>query len=180
MRQSIRLLVAAIAWLLLSATMLAWAAGQFQPWHFGFGTTRNRAYISFQTTRAHLELLRESEGGAADFMGPYSMSPLDLLKDLHGPDRIENLLGIRLHHGTLTLPPGRFSPFCATRHFSIAALAVPYPQLLTLAALPPIFFTWRYLRSRRRHPRGHCPQCGYNLTANTSGVCPECDHPFRR
>ena len=25
---------------------------------------------------------------------------------------------------------------------------------------------------RRRH--GLCPACGYNLTANVSGVCPEC------
>jgi hypothetical protein len=26
----------------------------------------------------------------------------------------------------------------------------------------------------RRIPAGHCQQCGYNLTGNTSGVCPEC------
>jgi hypothetical protein len=24
---------------------------------------------------------------------------------------------------------------------------------------------------------GHCPACGYNLTANTSGTCPECGTP---
>jgi predicted Zn-ribbon and HTH transcriptional regulator len=27
---------------------------------------------------------------------------------------------------------------------------------------------------RRRIPPGHCRRCGYNLTANTSGRCPEC------
>ena len=26
----------------------------------------------------------------------------------------------------------------------------------------------------RRHPPGHCVQCGYNLTGNVSGRCPEC------
>ena len=26
---------------------------------------------------------------------------------------------------------------------------------------------------------GHCPTCGYNLTGNTSGVCPECGSPMR-
>ena len=26
----------------------------------------------------------------------------------------------------------------------------------------------------RRHPPGHCQKCGYSLTGNTSGVCPEC------
>ncbi len=26
----------------------------------------------------------------------------------------------------------------------------------------------------RAHPPGHCRRCGYDLTANESGVCPEC------
>jgi len=28
--------------------------------------------------------------------------------------------------------------------------------------------------SKLRHAKGHCPMCGYDLTGNTSGVCPEC------
>ncbi|MBN1512037.1 MAG: hypothetical protein JXB13_08480 [Phycisphaerae bacterium] len=28
----------------------------------------------------------------------------------------------------------------------------------------------------RRPPKGHCQKCGYNLTGNVSGVCPECGH----
>ena len=27
---------------------------------------------------------------------------------------------------------------------------------------------------RRRFPAGHCQRCGYDLTGNVSGVCPEC------
>lgn len=27
---------------------------------------------------------------------------------------------------------------------------------------------------RRRCPPGHCQKCGYNLTGNVSGRCPEC------
>ena len=30
------------------------------------------------------------------------------------------------------------------------------------------------LRRWRRRKRGLCLHCGYNLTGNTSGVCPEC------
>ncbi len=30
------------------------------------------------------------------------------------------------------------------------------------------------LRRNRRYPRGHCQSCGYNLTNNTTGTCPEC------
>jgi hypothetical protein len=32
----------------------------------------------------------------------------------------------------------------------------------------------RLLRGHRRLRRGCCPACGYDLTGNTSGTCPEC------
>jgi hypothetical protein len=35
------------------------------------------------------------------------------------------------------------------------------------------------LDGRRRHPPGHCQACGYNLTGNVSGVCPECGEKVR-
>lgn len=44
----------------------------------------------------------------------------------------------------------------------LAALALP-------TALP--------IRSERRFPRGLCPACGYDLTGNVTGRCPECDQP---
>lgn len=31
-----------------------------------------------------------------------------------------------------------------------------------------------YFLTGRRAPVGHCRSCGYNLTGNVSGVCPEC------
>jgi hypothetical protein len=31
-----------------------------------------------------------------------------------------------------------------------------------------------WYRDRRRIPAGHCRKCGYNLTGNLGGVCPEC------
>lgn len=44
-----------------------------------------------------------------------------------------------------------------------AGLLVQMPLLVT-----------RALKARSRRARGLCRTCGYNLTANTSGVCPEC------
>ena len=43
--------------------------------------------------------------------------------------------------------------------------------LFLLAAGIPTIILWR---GDRRHPPGHCQNCGYNLTRNVSGVCPEC------
>ena len=44
-------------------------------------------------------------------------------------------------------------------------LVIAFAVASVLLALP---FTWR------RHQPGHCVTCGYNLTGNTSGRCPEC------
>ena len=47
-------------------------------------------------------------------------------------------------------------------------LWIPYLALLTLSLL-----LWRIGRPRRFRA-GHCQSCGYDLTGNTSGRCPEC------
>ena len=43
-----------------------------------------------------------------------------------------------------------------------------------LAVAIPSAILWR---QDRRPRKGHCPHCGYNLTGNESGVCPECSTP---
>jgi hypothetical protein len=42
-----------------------------------------------------------------------------------------------------------------------------FASLLILTVL-----IWR--RAGRYNPVGHCDKCGYNLTGNVSGFCPEC------
>lgn len=40
----------------------------------------------------------------------------------------------------------------------------------------PTAFLWHHDRRRKFKP-GRCQNCGYNLTGNISGVCPECGMP---
>ncbi len=40
-----------------------------------------------------------------------------------------------------------------------------------------LFTALLWWRDWRKHPPGHCPRCGYDLTGNVSGVCPECGRP---
>jgi len=47
---------------------------------------------------------------------------------------------------------------------------IPLYILLLAAGIPTFVLFYR----DRRHPPGHCQKCGYNLTGNESGVCPEC------
>jgi len=52
----------------------------------------------------------------------------------------------------------------------ILAFNFPMPVAVAASVLA-LFFA---LRHRPRHLENHCKSCGYNLTANVSGVCPEC------
>jgi len=60
-------------------------------------------------------------------------------------------------------------PSWQSRMFSSFDLPLWMPFLI-IATLT--IFLW--FRARRRHPPGHCGSCGYNLTSNESGRCPEC------
>ena len=56
-----------------------------------------------------------------------------------------------------------------------SVVILPLWLFLGLAAVPTSFFWWR---SRPR--RGHCRKCGYDLTGNVSGRCPECGRAVSR
>ncbi|MBN1489161.1 MAG: hypothetical protein JXA69_04520 [Phycisphaerae bacterium] len=55
--------------------------------------------------------------------------------------------------------------------YGMTSIAVPYWILFLLVAIPTAVLWWR---GRRCIPSDCCRQCGYNLTGNVSGVCPEC------
>ncbi|MFN0135000.1 MAG: hypothetical protein ACKVS9_02665 [Phycisphaerae bacterium] len=85
--------------------------------------------------------------------------------------------------GTIYLTPpdiadsARFLEF-AFYHARAATLNSQFqmPTWLALAVLAAASIAvWFLFRPRRR--KGHCRQCHYNLTGNTSGVCPECGTP---
>jgi hypothetical protein len=50
----------------------------------------------------------------------------------------------------------------------------PVWSVLLVTLLFPVHTAFLWWLDRRRIPPGHCQTCGYNLTGNVSGVCPEC------
>ncbi len=54
-------------------------------------------------------------------------------------------------------------PYSIAWTFCVAAVCGMALSIVCLVTAP-----------RKVPPPGHCRQCGYNLTGNVSGVCPEC------
>jgi len=63
--------------------------------------------------------------------------------------------------------PYSFGPALITQLGHVKPLWKP----LAFIIVPTAFLWWL---DRRRIPPGHCQNCGYNLTGNVSGTCPEC------
>lgn len=57
--------------------------------------------------------------------------------------------------------------------FGIRTVAVRWPWVVFLFTIAPALWFARFVRHRRRSRPGCCA-CGYDLTGNVSGVCPEC------
>ena len=69
-------------------------------------------------------------------------------------------------------------PFAANSTLTVAAIPLWAPTALLLICLA-LAVALRAHRHRRCLRTGLCIQCGYNLTGNESGICPECGRPIR-
>jgi hypothetical protein len=80
--------------------------------------------------------------------------------------------GLRVSHHA---GPRRFGSVVMVGHHDSVVIWTGWIFFASLPlALAAIMSLLRILRSRRRRRHGNCPACAYNLTGNTSGVCPEC------
>ena len=57
---------------------------------------------------------------------------------------------------------------------TVASLWLPYWILVFALAILPLLWLWRRRRRMALERVGCCATCGYNLTGNVSGICPEC------
>jgi hypothetical protein len=77
--------------------------------------------------------------------------------------------------GIVAVPTVSIAFAVETRHYT-AAMNAP---LLWVACVIIGTTLLCKIDSRRRLGANHCQQCGYDLTGNTSGVCPECGEAIR-
>jgi len=56
-------------------------------------------------------------------------------------------------------------------------IIIPYWCLLAVSLPLPVVWIFRHRRQTHRRKRSLCLTCGYDLTGNVSGTCPECGTP---
>ncbi len=62
-------------------------------------------------------------------------------------------------------------------HADLSEVYVPFWMLAAATGVPA---AWLWFLDRGRTRRGCCRGCGYDLTGNTTGVCPECGRTLGR
>ena len=89
---------------------------------------------------------------------------------------------IKLGHGSIWHPSVSKAmvtvggPGLVTISSTISVVNVP---LIPWAILPGVLGAVVWWRLARKHPRGHCAACGYDLSGSPAGPCPECGRAER-
>jgi hypothetical protein len=76
--------------------------------------------------------------------------------------------------GTLIKRPGFAMLTGANLVYMQLSIWIPLGLIVLFAVYPAIALIAGPLRRRHRRRKGLCTTCGYNLTGNTTGTCPEC------
>lgn len=177
MRQSLRMVAAGVSLLLFVTMVGLWARSLGH--HASTIWLRPERYVEVENVDGvlGLEWARDSwsrppiAGGA--LYGRYAWrSPLPAGRDrtsLRTPTF--NRFGFGFHVVKTIGPPQGMWRY---GNRSLVICYVPYWLLALLFAVLPGRWLMLSLRQGNRNQSGHCASCGYNLTGNTSGVCPEC------
>ncbi len=141
--------------LAIAASCLWFVSYTFFYFHFRYG------HISANTIRPGLCICWNSglKRNAGDFC--YVAPP-------NNHQRWWTLPNVSYDDGTMPIP---FLPNPNGPRGAFYSIYLPH-WLTNLVAWSAFIVLWR---KARRQPNGHCRKCGYDLTGNVSGQCPECD-----
>ena len=143
------------------ATAGLWLAGYMTPLSWSHRTKTQLVVIAVHDG----ELMLRRRSSTVDWRSPPA-SPDDTWTLKQVKHKVP-FLGLRLEHA-------KASAGEAGTVYGGKAV-IPLWLVFTLLIFYPVTaFLRGPVRRARRRKRGSCVQCGYNLTGNTSGTCPEC------
>ena len=143
------------------ATLAAWAVSVIAP--TDFKTRTSDGQLTLGLIDGSLQLRRRTS--TLDWAAEAPEEPEDW--SLRRSGHVVPYLGIR-HEYVEAGPPD-------STILSVRKIVVPFWLLFVATMAYPLVAWFRGpLRRRRRRSLGLCLACAYDLTGNTSGVCPEC------
>jgi hypothetical protein len=167
---------AGVSLLIFLATVVLWVRSYWGPTYTGYVLHRdgmaNGCRLVSNSGGIMIELRRsrassDKAGFFWDTLRPDQDTPF-----LAGDDTFNhrhNFLARRIHVAA--------RPQMGFLGYDVVTIVVPdWFVVMMLAAFPAVRL-WRCYRKRAREEGYRCSACGYNLTANASGVCPECGTP---
>ena len=165
-------LVAALSFALCVAAAAFWA-WSYTAWAYDDATGWRAKWKFYPTT--HYRCEATTRRGSVKVHG---------LEGVRMPDGGFRGIGGKLFnssHARMTTMTAGFgfgrSPPGDTQYAFMFMLMFPFWAVVLLTAVLPALWVilWRRRRAvRRRAQAGLCGKCGYDLTGNTTGVCPEC------
>jgi hypothetical protein len=185
MRRRLFSLASAVSLLMCVATAVIWvrsysiqdAAERFvlqdyenSHWNVDDGVTSTRGLILW-THQRHPDVgsaTRERVEWHFYHPAPVEQDPEPWHNDLYGAESLsrKSVLGMS---SNLTLHPRALREKWRVDGFYVL---VPHRIIVTASLILPM--AWVFARVRHTRRLGRCPTCSYDLTGNTSGVCPEC------
>jgi len=170
--------MAALSLLLCVATVVLWVRSYRTRDAIGWGWHGGNCHLA-QSIVGRVHVLSDLDGGCE---GGFSYSAMRLVPnpmwnagmssypvkvEWHGPFIWQTYTR---SSGFGFMPGGR-SSFVINHH---RLIVVPHWALSGLWAVGPAVWAVACVRRRRWAIEGRCAACGYDLTGNVSGVCPEC------
>ena len=181
MRRRLFAVVSAFSLLLCFATLALWVRSYWShdtlgcrtvhigtdsmdSWFYGLNSSKGVLLVAFNT-KVHITDVRDVPN---EREGTHFVCFGNLPVDMHHLDSSDYWHGFSCdfsHH------PG------TNVSFDLAEIGFPLWLLVMLTAILPSLRAIRFVQRHRIHKLHHCLSCGYNLTGNVSGVCPECGTP---
>jgi hypothetical protein len=158
-------LLSTLSLLLCAAITLLWVRSYFVGDAFDWAT---------RTGRAGVDSCRGSLSMGWVYVPPADLANIER-RTLYTSKPASEAAGDRI------MPAWSFAGFALVRFdfrgMRFRELRVPFWLVVLVTGTAPAVHLWR--KRRARMAAGRCVSCGYNLTGNVSGVCPECGSPVR-
>jgi hypothetical protein len=179
MRRRMFNIAAAASLVLCAAAAALWVCGSFKWFQTEYTANNYGLEASSWPGTFRLVFSRTTRASWEELGGYFKSSPATTVVDVdpsNWPNTIKYFRFLGFKYYAYSYPPPLRPGGAKPNRWTTIDVEIPLWFVMYLSALFPI--RWLELRIRRKSRPGLCRCCGYNLTGNTSGVCPECGSPI--